>query len=360
MTSDLRQHAARIAAWIERDPTPNDPLFESLALALFAFQFEHNRPYRTLCEQSNRSPDNVRRWPDIPAAPAAAFKELELTVLPPLERTAVFRSSGTTRQQRCRQFHNADSLRVYEQSLAAWAEPHLRLQADSVKQFTILTPPPAVAPDSSLVHMLATLQGTRDPKAFHGAVDADGAWTLNCSSLLGSLADATRTAQPVALFGTAFNFVHLLDALAEEGQRLVLPPGSRLMETGGYKGRSRALDKVELHRALTEVLGLAPEFIITEYGMCELSSQAYDATAGQAAPRVLRFPPWARVTLICPERGREVAEGESGLVRIHDLANVASVMAVQTEDLAVHRGGGFEWLGRVAASEPRGCSLMTA
>jgi hypothetical protein len=34
-------------------------------------------------------------------------------------------------------------------------------------------------------------------------------------------------------------------------------------------------------------------------------------------------------------------------------------MAVQTEDLGVRRGGGFELLGRAALSEARGCSLMS-
>jgi hypothetical protein len=34
-------------------------------------------------------------------------------------------------------------------------------------------------------------------------------------------------------------------------------------------------------------------------------------------------------------------------------------MAIQTEDLAVRRGEGFELIGRAELSEPRGCSLMT-
>ena len=53
-----------------------------------------------------------------------------------------------------------------------------------------------------------------------------------------------------------------------------------------------------------------------------------------------------------------VAEGETGLIRVLDLANVWSVMAVQTEDLGVRRGDGFELIGRAAQAEPRGCSLM--
>ena len=73
-----------------------------------------------------------------------------------------------------------------------------------------------------------------------------------------------------------------------------------------------------------------------------------------------RFPPWARAQIVSPETGREVAEGETGLIRVFDLANVFSVMAIQTEDLGVRSGDGFELIGRAEATEPRGCSLMTA
>lgn len=63
--------------------------------------------------------------------------------------------------------------------------------------------------------------------------------------------------------------------------------------------------------------------------------------------------------VISPETGAEVVDGEIGLLRIFDLANVYSVMAIQTEDLAVRHGNEFELIGRMPQSEPRGCSLMT-
>lgn len=133
------------------------------------------------------------------------------------------------------------------------------------------------------------------------------------------------------------------------------------METGGYKNRSRVLPKAELHSLITEKLGIVPENIICEYGMSELSSQAYDSVIhlppSTRHPRVFRFPPWARVQIISPETGREVAEGETGLIRIFDLANVFSVAAIQTEDLGIRRHSGLELIGRAALAEPRGCSL---
>jgi hypothetical protein len=67
-----------------------------------------------------------------------------------------------------------------------------------------------------------------------------------------------------------------------------------------------------------------------------------------------------RARVISPETAQEVGDGETGILSIVDLANVFSVMAIQTEDLAVRRGDGFELLGRAAMSEPRGCSLTAA
>ena len=134
------------------------------------------------------------------------------------------------------------------------------------------------------------------------------------------------------------------------------------METGGYKGRSRELPKAALHADLSRRLGLPLSGIICEYGMSELSSQAYDLAADAQNPldRLFRFPPWCRFQIIDPETGRPCPERSPGLLRILDLANVASVIAVQTEDLAIQRGDGFELIGRAAKAEARGCSLMTA
>jgi hypothetical protein len=114
------------------------------------------------------------------------------------------------------------------------------------------------------------------------------------------------------------------------------------------------LPKAELHSLITKFLGVPAKNIICEYGMSELSSQAYATASGQ-----FQFSPWARVQIISPETGREVRDGETGLIRVFDLANVFSVAAIQTEDLGIRRGGEFELIGRAQLAEPRGCSLMT-
>ncbi|HEV2318415.1 MAG TPA: long-chain fatty acid--CoA ligase, partial [Verrucomicrobiae bacterium] len=136
--------------------------------------------------------------------------------------------------------------------------------------------------------------------------------------------------------------------------RLRLPEGSRIMETGGYKNRSRAVPREKLHSLVEEFAGIPREQIIGEYGMSELSSQAYNNRG-----RHFQFSSWARAQIVSPETGREVGDGETGLIRIFDAANVFSVAAIQTEDLAVRRGAGFDLIGRATMAEARGCSLMT-
>jgi hypothetical protein len=377
-TSELVSFAARLresilaSAWGARtslgcNPSAGEPDFEALALELFALQFEHNAAYRRLCEARGARPGMVAHWTGIPAIPTSAFKEFDLSCLPAKERTTVFHSSGTTGQKPSQHFHNAGSLALYDASLLRWFAAHCQLPIAN-GQLAILTPRPAEAPHSSLAHMFETIRrevccaGT----AFVGKAAKDGAWILDAAAALERLNAASGTGQALLMLGTAFSFVHLLDYLAEHDLRFALPPGSCALETGGYKGRSRSLPQAALHALISERLGIPPGRIVCEYGMSELSSQAYDRTLApshntQHATRntpCFHFPPWARVQIVSPETGREVAEGETGLIRVFDLANVYSVLAIQTEDLGIRHGDGFVLAGRAVLAEPRGCSLM--
>jgi len=399
MTSELSNFAARLRecilseGWITRGPhfessiqdrdscnssLRSDGVFNTLALELFTLQFAHNAAYRKISEARGVTPRTVSHWSQIPVVIAGAFKELELTCLPPAQRTHVFHSSGTTEQRPSRHFHNAESLVVYEASLWAWFKRHILPDSEFVAgdlQLALLAPPPTQAPQSSLVHMFETVRRKlgAPETSFFGCTDGGGSWRLDFDSATRTLNFACRGKVPLLLLGTAFSFVHLLDTLAETKMRFELPPGSRIIETGGYKGRSRSLPKAELHALITERLAVPPSHIVCEYGMSELSSQAYDsvvsdqwrvargAKASRSSSPVTRhfgFPPWARVQVISPETGREVGEGETGLIRVFDLANVFSVMAIQTEDLGIRRGEGFELIGRAERAESRGCSLM--
>lgn len=394
MQDALRQLAKRVLEFIEFHPpdalsprrlssADSELQFETLALALFGTQIAANLAYRSICAARGVGPAQVRDWRDIPAVPAAAFKECDLTSLPEAERSTMFRSSGTTGHVPSRHFHSAASLALYEASLKPWFERHLlanrsgRRSAETVgsPDFIALVPPLEDAPHSSLAYMLDVVRcefGSCD-SVFVGRVAGDGAWELDMDRLLFAIGKSMRANQPIALLGTAFNFVHLADHLVANDLCLRLPEGSRVMETGGYKGRSRELARAELHALIIRHLGIPATNIVTEYGMSELSSQAYGRVASRVADEgsatkalrssdglCLQFPPWARAVVVSPETGREVTIGETGLLRIYDLANVWSVLAVQTEDIAVRHEEGFELLGRASRAELRGCSLMAA
>jgi hypothetical protein len=359
-----------------------DAAFGDLALRLYELQCELNQPYRSLCFAGNRAGNpKPQNWKGIPAVPTSAFKDMELSCLPTKDRNTVFHSSGTTKHRPSRHFHNDESLAVYEESLLASLGN--RLQIERRIPIISLTPSTEAAPHSSLVYMFETLRRTfgSEHSAFVGKIGEDGGWTLNVEAAVEALRQAAQMQQPIVILGTAFLYVHLLDYLTDRKINLQLPVGTMAMETGGYKGRSRAVPKQELHSSIAELLGILEPNIICEYGMSELSSQAYDYVPHQfcrsrrkeaqtallqkdhslltsAATRLFHFPPWARVQIISPETGREVNQGETGLIRVFDLANVFSVMAIQTEDLGIRRGDGFELVGRASLAEARGCSLM--
>ena len=372
MTSELSRFAARFRDLCRactnngRASYLSDAQFNQLALELFELQFSANAVFQSFCKSRGVTPDVINDWTRIPAVPTTAFKDADLTCLRPEERSATFHSSGTTRQSRSRHFHSHESLAIYQDSLWPWFETHLLGGAGRNLDLVMLTPTPAAAPHSSLVYMIEVVRQKigAAPESFVGTVASDGSWILDFGRAVATLRNAK--VRPVLLLGTAFSFVHLLEYLNERDLILKLPSGSRLMETGGYKGRSREVPKSELHGMLSKRLGVPPEEIICEYGMSELSSQAYDTVAGpindarRAADRHFKFPPWVRTRIVSPETGSIVKFGKPGLLQVFDLANVFSVLAVQTGDLVVETDGGFELLGRVEQAEPRGCSLMPA
>jgi acyl-CoA synthetase (AMP-forming)/AMP-acid ligase II len=340
--------------WMQREPEHRDDArFERLALALFAFQFDANVPYGRFCAARGVTPTSVRSWREIPAVPTGAFKELPLRCFPAERCRHVFRTSGTSLARRGEL--QLDTLALYEASLVASFEHGVLpdLGPGERLPMLVLAPPPAEAPDSSLSHMFGVMQARRGAPG-GGFFVRGGA--LAVEELLAAL--RSTSAGPALLCGTAFAFVHLLEALEARGLRLALPQGTRVMETGGFKGRSRELPRERLHAWLGERLGVPPERIVNQYGMTELGSQFYDSVIAEPhAPRKKHVPAWVRVRIVDPESARDVPAGEVGAIQIVDLANTGSVLAIATADLGVQRGDGFEVLGREAGAEARGCSI---
>lgn len=331
---------------------PDDATFERLARDLFCYQAAHNEPYgrfaRTGGFDERRAP---ARWEDIPAVPSSAFKEATLATFDARRAELEFHTSGTTSSTSGR--HYMERAALYDAALLAGFRRFML--ADGARlRYLNLVPDPQERPHSSLGYMMRRVGDVFGEGSSRFYLHGD---EIDVERIIQDLRGSAGDGAPVCIAGTGFAFVALLGVLEAAGEAFACAPGSRIMETGGLKGRTRAVAREEMYEQLSSRFGIPQEKIVGEYGMTELTSQYYDTPSSRGAmTRVKAGPPWLRA-LVVDGDGREVPFGETGVLRHVDLANRSSVVAIQTEDLGFAVAGGFVLLGRAADAQLRGCSL---
>lgn len=330
-------------------PEAGEAAFDALALRLFAHQFRLNTAFNRYCVQQGRTPRTVRKWQDIPAVPIDAFKDTTLSCVPTEDCARVFMTSGTTRAEvKGRHFH--PDLRLYDASMTANFAQRFMRGAPQLRM-VVLFPDETLLANSSLAHYLALALRTFGAPGSGYAMGASG---LDMAALTDALQSAEDTGEPLALLGASYSFVHAMDALAS--RRFRLPPGSRILDTGGFKGQSRELAPAAFYAALHETFGVAAPDCINMYGMTELSTQFYDA-GNATLPSVKSGPHWIRSRLVDPLTGQDVPAGERGVLAHTDLCNINSVVTILTEDIGEYVEGGFLLHGRAQGTDAKGCSL---
>ncbi len=391
-----------LAAFFARgiDAPADEAAFDRLALRVFAWQYEALAPYRAYCQRRGALPQRLRTWSEIPAVPVQAFKDARLICdedgrTPEPART--FRTSGTTTGGRRQGEHalSADALALYHASLLptfrAFVLPELAPGRTTDLVPLVLGPSADDAPHSSLWHMVEVLGAelfAEEPRHYlaPGPPAGPDAAALDAEGLARACEAATEAGRGVCLFGADLALDRFLGVVERSGWSVRLPAGSRVMHTGGAKGLRRAIDPAALYARVERTLGVPAAHCVNEYGMTELTSQFYDATlrpghrgAGlfaEAPPRLKYGPPWVRALVVDAQTLEPLPPGQPGLLRIVDLANRGSVVAILTEDFAIAEmivaaGDGapdaaaatrpralpFRLLGRAQGSEPRGCSL---
>jgi len=214
----------------------------------------------------------------------------------------------------------------------------------SLRRWISLIPPDNVLPDSSLSFMVRELSEVLATETFW-IMEEDGLHLDEARIALGEgkgIGD-----QPVVVLTTAFALADLLEN-ARWFPRL--PPGSVVMLTGGFKAKRSDLSEDELLTKLESTFGVSRDHVLPEYGMTELTSQAYGRPLAPTAS--LRF------RIIHPETGATLGPGEVGLVGCFDLLNLDHVSAILTSDLgAIDEAGRLTLHGRQPGAAPRGCSL---
>lgn len=339
-------------AW-DHEPGPwPERQFDELALEIFALQFDANLPYARYCRAIGASPGSVSSWCDIPAAPTAAFRAVDLIVGEPADACLRFRTSGTTRGEAERGVHPIRQPETYRAALSGPFRHSILAGRDSA-HLLLLHPPFQAKAQSSLAWMFDEIL---DRFGAPGSTRLDPTGGLSGDSVSRELEAGAAGREPVVILGTTLAYADLLVCLERSGLTVTLPPGSRLVDTGGAKGRD-GLDRRAVMSQVLSCLGLDDPAAINEFGMTELLSQRY--AAGLDDLRLVG-PPWLRTRVLDPVTLQEKPRGEPGILCHYDLANVGSVLAVLTEDRGRAHGEAIEWLGRTPGAPPRGCSLATA
>ena len=246
-----------------------------------------------------------------------------------------FQSSGTTGMERSR--HLIRDAILYRRSLL---ESFRYFYGDPAEYtFLALLPNYLEQQNSSLIYMMEALMEAS------GASD-NGYYLYNHKDLYDKLLQLRDRHQKTILWGVTFA---LLDFAAQ--YRLDFPE-LIVFETGGMKGRRKEMVKEELYAILREAFGVAD--IHSEYGMCELLSQAYSCGGN-----VFATPPWMRLRLRSEKDPLDGSDSVgTGVINVIDLANIHSCSFIATEDLGRRHPDGIEVLGRLDSAQIRGCNLM--
>lgn len=324
---------------------------DDLARRLFEDQCENIPEYERFCRGRD-----VKSISDVPAIPEIVYKGGRG---PRRNEPAVktFRSSGTSGSNRTVIDLSQAGLDLMNGSIVAAARRHLF--PDGVRPAVLLLiPSPQEAPDVIMVYgmdLIARRFGAKPPVSFVGGGKID------FQGLVEALEREKAEDCPVFLAGGSFAFVHFLEFCQARQWSIELPPGSRTLDAGGFKGRSRSIRPDGLRRMVEERLGVPDHHQANLLGMTELASQIYDcddrtlAQDGMEGFRVKKNDPWTDTTVVDPNSGKCVED--LGMLKHVDLAIYDRPCALLTADLGRPVAGGFVFVRRAAKVSHRGCSL---
>lgn len=339
------------------DIEKQDKLFNRVALDLFDYQFHNNLPFKRYAQSQRKTPLVIKKWQDIPLMPIQGYKQLTLATTKIYDGEAVFLSSGTTDPtHRSHNYHpNFD---IWDASMKFPFKQYVLPDRDEITILGLF-PDETINPNSSLSRYVS--------KAIQFFGDTNSQTFVNKTGIefykvIKSLKQAEKEQRPVMLLGASFSYVHLLDFFKKHELQFNLPAGSRLFDTGGFKGLSRTITEQKLFQSIKNAFNIDRNQYINMYGMTEISSQCYDETLYDVYHRqqisyYKKFPAWVRVRILNPNTLQPVPDGQKGIVAYYDLANWHSCLAILTEDLGIKHGESFELLGRIGGAESKGCSI---
>ena len=309
--------------------------FDALAMDIFRWQAAHNPVYSRYLALLGVNPGDISSPDEIPFLPVSAFRK-QRVVSGKRKTERIFESSSTGASIPGK--HHVADLSLYKTSIL---QAFRKFYGDPERyQIYPLLPSYLERKNASLVHMVKILMDAGKQKEVNF-------YLHNYGQLAEDLQRHGRGKRKILLIGVTFALLRFAAEYPMDLSRAIV------METGGMKGRGRELTREEVHERLKSAFGL--QCVHSEYGMTEMLSQAYSAGEGLFEPA-----PGMKVSIRDLQDPFELkSAGQTGVIRIIDLANLYSCSFLETSDLGkVHPDGRFEVLGRIDHSEVRGCNLM--
>ena len=308
--------------------------FDALALSIFNYQASHNSLFKSYLNYLGHS-GKATELSELVFLPIELFKNHAIKTGDWQEDT-VFESSGTTGSNTSS--HYVKSLDVYR----SWTVASFEELYGSLDDYTVLALLPSYIErgNSGLIAMV--------DQFIKNSGKPDSGYYLNeFEALITKLNTLRINKKKTILWGVTFALLDLAEQYQIDFPELVI------METGGMKGKRQELVRSEVHEILKGAFNV--EQVHSEYGMTELSSQAYALEGGLFRParsmKVLARDINDPFKIRDPEK--------TGALNIIDLQNIHTCSFIETKDLGkVYENGAFEVMGRMDNSDVRGCNLM--
>ena len=315
--------------------TLTDENFASVALDIFRFQANFNPLYCEYLELLGTKVREINDIYDIPALPIQFFKSHKIKTGDWQEKMT-FTSSGTTGNTTSRHFVKEPEFYLKNCRLN-WKEKY-----GKVEDYCVLALLPAYLEREGSSLILMAEDFIKKSK-----YDQSGFFLYDTDNLLKRIKECQKKRIPTLLLGVTFALLDLAEKEAVDLSNVIV------METGGMKGRRKEITRKEMHNILCKSFNINK--IHSEYGMTELFSQAYSKGQGIFAPSsTLRV--YTREVTDPLSRQKHA---KTGVINLIDLANFNTCSFIATDDLGkTYEDGTFEILGRLDASDIRGCNLL--
>lgn len=336
------------------DAQLSDERFNDLSLRIFRFQYQTNAIFREFCDVKKVDAASITRWQDVPLVYNDMFKT-HLIASFPLEKAVLGCLTGgtTSLTQRGRIFRDEDGKKLVFTANRIMTGSYLFPDFEEGKRcrILVLAPSPELAPSMGMaIGMDQTRQhfGTSDSMFLLGKSGID------VTNLLKALRESETSGVPVALIGATAAYVYFFQSCRKKKMKFRLPPGSRICDGGGYRGRFGKVTRDDYYEMVEEILGIPNDYCVNVLGEAETATNLFDDALRRHVKglpkreRTRPVPPWSRVLAMDIDDLSPLPDGKVGLLAHWDLANVPTVLAVITDNLGytTDNGTGCEMVGR--------------